>query len=179
MSLASVSRSTRLLVGAVVVALSGAFAATAFAMPDGPMHGGPAGHHMGFGPDGMMGGHMLGHMLDGVNASDAQRTQIRQIMQAAMADLKTQRESARALREQALQVFTQPSVDANAAERLRQQMLAQHDQASKRMTQAMVDAANVLTPEQRQQLGEKLKQRREMAERHRKEREALEPKPTN
>ncbi|HEY9064008.1 MAG TPA: hypothetical protein VIO33_03435, partial [Burkholderiaceae bacterium] len=33
------------------------------------------------------------HMLDGLNATDAQRTQIKQIAQAAAADLKAQREA--------------------------------------------------------------------------------------
>jgi Spy/CpxP family protein refolding chaperone len=48
---------------------------------------------------------------------------------------------------------------------------------SLRRTKAMVDAANVLTPEQRQQLGEMAKKRRDMMERHRKERDALMPPP--
>ena len=73
--------------------------------------------------------------------------------------MKAQREAGRALREQGLQLFTQPTVDATAAEALRQQMLAQHDQASKRMLQAMLDVAKVLTPEQRAQLAERMKQR--------------------
>ena len=58
-----------------------------------------------------------------------------------------------------MQVFTAPTVDANAAEPLRQQTLQQHDQMSRRMTQAMVAAASVLTPEQRAQIGERLKDR--------------------
>jgi Spy/CpxP family protein refolding chaperone len=73
-------------------------------------------------------------------------------------------------------VFTAPTVDANAAEQLRQQMLAQHDQASKRMLQAMLDISRVLTPEQRQQLAQKMKQRHEMMERHMRERQQLEGK---
>ena len=48
------------------------------------------------------------------------------------------------------------------SESLRQQMLALHDQASKRRMQAMVDASQVLTPEQRVKLAERMKQRGEM-----------------
>jgi Spy/CpxP family protein refolding chaperone len=70
-------------------------------------------------------------------------------------------------------LFTQPTVDANAAESLRQQMLARHDAASKRMMQAMLDVSRVLTPEQRQQLAQHMKQRRDMMERHMKERRQL------
>ena len=60
---------------------------------------------------------MVDHMLDGLNATDAQRTQIRQIAQAAAADLKAQREAGRALRDKGMQIFTAPTVDAAAAER--------------------------------------------------------------
>ena len=56
-------------------------------------------------------------------------------------------------------VFTAPTVDANAAEQVRQQMLAQHDAASKRMTAAMVEASRVLSPEQRAKLAERVKER--------------------
>jgi hypothetical protein len=47
-------------------------------------------------------------------------------------------------------------------------------QASKRRLQAMVDAAKVLTPEQRKQLAERMSQRGDMMERHHRERRALE-----
>lgn len=152
------SRPWKLMLGSAVIALAGAMSLTAFAAP----------HH-----GGAMHGRMVERMLDGVNASDEQRAQIRQIMRDAGTDLKAQRESARALREQALALFTQPDVDANAAEALRQQMMAQHDQRSRRMMQAMLDAGRVLSPEQRAQLGERMKQRRELRERHHRERGQL------
>lgn len=158
----------RLLFAGLLLALAGSFALTAFAQ----------GRHGPHGEGGFMGGPMmmgrgLDRMLDSVNASDAQRTQIKQIAQAAAADLKAQHEAGRALHEQAMTLFTQPTVDANAAEALRQQMLAQHDQASKRMLQAMLDVSRVLTPEQRQQLAQKMKQRHEMMQRHMQERRQL------
>jgi Spy/CpxP family protein refolding chaperone len=70
--------------------------------------------------------------------------------------------------------MAQPNIDAGAVEQIRQKMLAQHDQASKRRMQAMVDAARVLTPEQRKQLSERMAQRGDMMERHHRERRALE-----
>jgi Spy/CpxP family protein refolding chaperone len=142
--------------------------------PGGYGMGGPGmgGHDMGghgMGGHGMMAmgsperlGRMTDHMLDGLKATDAQRTQIRQIAQAAASDLKAQREAGRTLRQKGLQLLVAPTVDAAAAEALRQQALAQHDQASKRMLQAMLDIAKVLTPEQRAKLGERLAQRSEM-----------------
>jgi Spy/CpxP family protein refolding chaperone len=58
-----------------------------------------------------------------------------------------------------VEIFAAPTVDAAAAESLRQQLLAQHDQASKRVLQAMLDVSKVLTPEQRAKLAERIKQR--------------------
>ena len=99
------------------------------------------------------------HLLDGLAATDAQRGQIKQIAQAAAVDLKAQYEAGRSLRDKGMQIFTVPVIDAAAAESVRQQMLAQHDQAGKRTLQAMLDIGNVLTPEQRAKLGERMKQR--------------------
>jgi Spy/CpxP family protein refolding chaperone len=122
-------------------------------------------HHGGMGGPGMMGGspermgRMIDHMLDGLNASDAQRSQIKQIAAGAAADLKAQHEAGRALRQRSMQAFTAPTVDAAAVEQVRQQMLQQHDQMSRRMTQAMLDVARVLTPEQRARVGERMRDR--------------------
>jgi len=102
---------------------------------------------------------MIDHMLDGLNASDAQRSQIKQIVAQAAADLKAQAAAGRGLRQRGMQIFTAPSVDAAAAEQLRQQMLQQHDQMSRRVTRAMLDVANVLTPEQRAKVGERMRDR--------------------
>ena len=98
-------------------------------------------------------------MLDGLGATDAQRTQIKQIAQAAAVDLKAQRESTRALREKSIQIFAAPTVDAAAAESVRQQLGHKHDENSRRVQQAMLDVSRVLTPEQRAKLGERMKLR--------------------
>lgn len=162
---------SRLAALAAVAALAAGLALPAAAMPGGhgqgqgmgafglPMLGGPAG---------------IDKMLDSVNATPEQRTQIQQIAAAAATDMKAQHEAGRALRAQVQQLFTQPTLDARAAEALRQQMLAQQDQASKRMMQTVLDVSRVLTLEQRQQLAERANQRMAMMERHRGERGALE-----
>lgn len=166
-SIALSRRSLQGLALGLVVALAGTASLTAWAQP----HHGPGRHEAGF----AMGGspRHLERLLDGVDATDAQRAQIRQIAEAARADLQAQREAGKALRERRMQLFTQPSVDANAVESLRQQMLAQHDQASRRITQAMLDASRVLTPEQRLKLAEKMKSRRDLMQRHQRERQQL------
>jgi hypothetical protein len=87
----------------------------------GGMHHGMGGTHHGMGggmmfrgsPEHM--GRMIDHMLDGLNATDAQRGQIKQIATGAAADLKAQREGGRALRQRAMQAFTAPTVDAAAS----------------------------------------------------------------
>lgn len=134
-----------------------------------PMHGG--GGSMGGPMGGMWMGRGIDRMLDSVNASDAQRTQVKQIAEAARADLQAQRESGRALRDRAMSAFTQPNVDAREVETVRQQMLAQHDAASKRMSQAMLDISRVLTPEQRTQLAQRMKQRGEQMRQRMEERQ--------
>ncbi len=152
----------------------GVFAAAAASVTLPALAQGHAGHHgPGMGGPGAGGMMMFGgppervargldRMLDGLNATEAQRAQVRQIATAAAADMKAQHEAGRGLREQGMQLFTAPVVDAAAAESLRQQMSAQHDQASKRMLQAMLDVSKVLTPEQRAKLGERMKERQAM-----------------
>lgn len=101
----------------------------------------------------------IDRLLAGLNATEAQRTQILQIAQAASTDLRAQHEAGRGLFERHLQVLTAPVVDAAAAEQLRQQMLAHHDQVSRRTLQAMVQMSQVLTPEQRATLAKRMKDR--------------------
>ena len=121
------------------------------------MHGGGPGAMFGGSPERM--GRMVDHMLDGLNASDAQRSQIKQIAAQAAADMKAQRAAGSELRQRGLQIFTAPTIDTRAAEQIREQMLQQHDQTSRRAMQAMIDAANVLTPEQRAQIGKRMSDR--------------------
>jgi protein CpxP len=119
------------------------------------MHGG----HMRGGPG--MHGHHMERLLERVNASAEQRSKIRGIFDAAASDMRAQADTRRQLHEQGLTLLAQPTIDANAVERLRQQMLAQHDLASQRWSKAMIEAANVLTPQQRTQLAELMRQRAE------------------
>ncbi|MFY7867045.1 Spy/CpxP family protein refolding chaperone [Roseateles sp.] len=145
-----------------LVALLSLAAAAAQAM--GPMGGGLS--HRGGGADMMMAGRME-RLLEDADASEAQRAQIKQIMNAAKADLKNQRDAGRQLREQAMALFTAPNVDAGAVEVWRQQMQSQRETASKRMTQAMVEAAGVLSPEQRAKLAERMKKMQARMAEHR------------
>ena len=175
-------RPLRLLAATAVVVLAAGLTQTAFASPNqGHPHPGGPGAMSQMGPMDGMGGMVLGHprqmdrLYDNVGVTAEQRTQIKQIMDAARTDLQAQREAGRQLHEQARALFAQPTIDAQQAEALRQQMLAQHDRASKRMLQAMLEVSGVLTPDQRKAITERMSERREMMERRRAERAPVAP----
>lgn len=151
----------RLMVATMVLAVAGGLTLTsAQAAPGREMHGGHGGP-AGMAGSPMMGGpHMVERMLDVVSATTEQRTQIKTIMDSARADSKAQHETLKGLREQELALFTQPTVDARAAEALRAQQSAVHDQVSKRMLQAKLEVSRVLTPEQRKLLADRMKEMR-------------------
>jgi protein CpxP len=151
---ANLIRAGRALALVSVLACSSLAATTVQAMA----HGGH-GAQMERGP--MMSGAHIERMLDLVDASDAQRSQIKQIMDGAKQDLKAQRAGGRSLHEQQMALFTAANIDAAAIESLRQQMSAQHEVVSKRMSQAMVEAALVLTPEQRSKIAQRVKKMQE------------------
>ena len=141
----------------------------------------PGGHgsHGGMPAVGDVGGMMMAHprqmtrVFDTIGATAEQRAQIKQIADALRADLRAQREAGRQMREQAQAIFAQPAIDEAAAEGLRKQMLARHDQSSQRVMQAMLDMSRVLTAEQRKTLVDRMAQQRALMERHRAEREAI------
>lgn len=158
---------------ALVLAVVGAALPSAQAMPAGPgqgMHG-----PMAAGPGANL--HRLERLLDAAGASAEQKAKVREIMRAAQSDLRAQRDAGRELHQQMLQLLTAPQLDAAAVESVRQKLSVQHEAGSKRMAQALMDASAVLTPEQRVKLGDRIKQRREMMERHQHERRALDAQP--
>jgi len=168
----------RLGAATLLLALAGATATLAQAQP---MRGGSmgmgmegCGYHAGHpgrgGPDGAM---FPERMLDSVGASAEQKTRVRDIFKAAQADMAQMRQAGQGQHQQMMQLMAAPQVDAAAAEALRQQQLARHDAASKRMLQATLDASAVLTPEQRQKLAEQMKSRQEMMQRHQRERQQM------
>lgn len=143
----------RLFFGGALIAAAAAVAVPTFAQP-GP-HGPGGMGAMGAGPGGPFfgGGRHIDRMLDSINATDAQRTQIKAIVAAAATDMKAQHQAGRALHDKARAIFTAATIDTNAAEQLRLQMMAQQDLMSRKTLQVMLDVAQVLTPDQRAQLG--------------------------
>ena len=71
------------------------------------------------------------------------------------------REKVLSARQRGRVLLTQPSIDRAAIEALRAEQMALADAASKRFTQALGDVAEVLTPEQRRKIDDRLTEMRE------------------
>lgn len=98
---------------------------------------------------------MLKHVAVEVDATEAQKQALAPIAKAAARDLLPLRERFRDGRRQAIALLSAPTVDRAAIETLRATQLALADEASRRIAQALADAADVLTPEQRMKLAER------------------------
>jgi protein CpxP len=103
---------------------------------------------------------MLKHLYVEIDATDAQKQQLEPIVKQAAQELLPLREQIRAARRQALELLSAETIDRMAIERLRAQQIQLAESASKRLTVALTDVAEVLTPEQRQALAERLRHRR-------------------
>ncbi|MDH4050677.1 MAG: periplasmic heavy metal sensor [Rubrivivax sp.] len=106
-----------------------------------------------------LGGRGLQHLLESADATPAQRTEIERIAAATRTDMLASRQTSQDLRRQLMDQFTQPTVDANAVEVLRKQMMAERDQASQRVMQSMLEISRVLSLEQRQKIAADMQQR--------------------
>jgi Spy/CpxP family protein refolding chaperone len=130
---------------------------------------GPSGH--GFGHDGMMGGtmdpaevkdrveRMVAHVAIEIDATDEQKQKLTAIFLAAANDLMPIRAEFMASRQagEMLGLLTAPTVDRAAIESFRAEKMALADKASRRIAEALGEAAEVLTPAQRAEVGERIK----------------------
>jgi len=103
---------------------------------------------------------MLKHLYVEIDATDAQQQKLAPIVKQAAGDLLPLREKMRAARAQAMALLQADAVDRGAIEKLRSEQIALADGGSKRLAQAIADAAEVLTPEQRRQIAERMEHRR-------------------
>lgn len=100
---------------------------------------------------------MVNHML--ADGTPEQKAKVADIAKAAFKDLYPLRQQHQAARQQAVTLLTQASIDRAALEQVRADELRLADQVSRRITQAVADAAEVLTPAQRLRLAEHMKKR--------------------
>ncbi len=93
--------------------------------------------------------------LDSVGATTVQEAKIHDIIAVNLADVERDRSDHDALRTQVLGLLRAPTIDRAAIERLRAERIAKLDAKSKAMVQAVLDAADQLTPEQRGKLADR------------------------
>jgi protein CpxP len=98
---------------------------------------------------------MTDWLLKRVEASAEQRQQVQSIVQKAVTDLAPVTEAHRNNRQAWRAALTQPTVDRQALEALRQADVQLVDTASTRLVGAIAEVAQVLTPEQRATLLER------------------------
>lgn len=99
------------------------------------------------------------YVLNQVDATPEQQAKIKDIVTAATRDLQKLREEHGNARRELHELFTAPTIDRDKLETVRADHMAALEIASKRVTTALADAADVLTPDQRTQLGEKMAKR--------------------
>jgi Spy/CpxP family protein refolding chaperone len=99
------------------------------------------------------------HVLDEVDATAEQKAQVKDIVAAATKDLEALHQQNGGIHKELHEIFTAPTIDRAKLETVRAGHMLALDAASKRCATALADAAEVLTPEQRQLLGEKMAKR--------------------
>jgi periplasmic protein CpxP/Spy len=103
---------------------------------------------------------MVGWKLAEIDASPEQKSRITTILKGAANDLAPLRGKHREARQQMMQLMSQPTIDRAQLENLRVQQMQLGETVSRRMLGAMADAAEVLTPQQRTQLMQKMQEHR-------------------
>jgi Spy/CpxP family protein refolding chaperone len=101
------------------------------------------------------------HVAIEIDATSEQQEKLRAIVKAALKDLLPMREKAQAARQRAHGLLMQQNIDRAAIEAFRVEQMGLADTASKRIAQAIGEAADVLTYEQRRKIGEHIEALRE------------------
>jgi Spy/CpxP family protein refolding chaperone len=102
---------------------------------------------------------MLKHFYVEIDATEAQKQRLEPIVKRAAKDLLPLRENLHAGRREAIELLSQDRVDPAALEALRAKQLGLAEDASRRLTHAIAEAAEVLTPEQRKGLAARFARR--------------------
>ena len=91
-------------------------------------------------------------VLSRIDATDEQQEQVKAILGRSVDELTTLAAQHRQNREAWVAELARPTIDRTALEQLRQNGIGTVDAATTRLVQALADAAEVLTPEQRAEL---------------------------
>jgi len=101
----------------------------------------------------------LDRMLDAVKANDSQRSAIHAIAERTFTEMRTVHEQHARLHDQLTAAFAAETVDRGEVEKLRVQATTMMEQGSQALTKGLLDAAQVLTYEQRQQMVKLMQER--------------------
>jgi Spy/CpxP family protein refolding chaperone len=97
---------------------------------------------------------LLQHFYVEVEATEEQKQRLAPVARDAVRELRPMLERAHSARREAIELLTRDPVDRGALERLRAEHVRLADEASRRLSQALADAAEVLTPAQREGLAQ-------------------------
>jgi Spy/CpxP family protein refolding chaperone len=135
-------------------ALAGAFLSGGVITSSLAMAQGAAMHHMAGSP-GEMHARAMAHvskMLDQVGASADQKTRIEAVLRSGFEPVGALHDDMRQTHAGLQAILSAPTIDRAALEQLRSGEIAKLDQASRGMTGALADAAEILRPDQRAKL---------------------------
>ncbi len=157
----------------IAIAIGGVFGVQAFAnsktyghmkLFSSGMHGG---HHKGFADwsDADIEAHierMVKHAAIEIDATQEQQVKITALVTAAAKDLKPVHDQMRATGKKIHDLLLADTIDRAALEQMRAERLADAERISKNLISALADVAEVLSPEQRKLLNERIEQFRSM-----------------
>src|SRR6266581_227376 len=103
---------------------------------------------------------MLKHLYVEIDATDEQKAKLGPIVKQAAKDLLPLRDKIQDARKRTVELLTGDAVDRAAIEALRAEHLQLAEQASRRIAQALGDAAGVLTAAQRKELAARMEKHR-------------------
>jgi periplasmic protein CpxP/Spy len=114
--------------------------------------------------------HMMEHHLDrmakAADATPEQKAKLTTIAKAAQADIKPLHDQLRANRERGAALYTAATIDRAAMEQHRAEQFKIMEQISHRRSQARLDSAEVLSPEQRAKLAAMMQKHKGSERRH-------------
>lgn len=103
---------------------------------------------------------MIERIGDKVNATDEQKKKLSEIATKLNQGQAERQAAMQSMRQKSFELLSAEPIDTAAVEQVRASQIAFMDEQSKRMSQAMLEAAQVLTPEQRAQLAKMMPSRR-------------------
>ena len=112
--------------------------------------------HRGHDPEAMLehAQYAVDRFMSEVEATDEQRQEARVLVEDTLTVLGTMRFDRESVRSQVMDLLSAETIDREAVEELRAEKLAEADRASRVLTDAIVELAKILTPEQRARLPE-------------------------